>query len=119
MLEIVVDLAERGRLHEDLNRTARILDLGETRLLHHVLGAHPARHPDPNRRRIEGFAALLAVRRRYVRGQRIAPEAVRKGVAALAKPRELGAPLRDQMILVVVVAHKLLRLKDPASGWLA
>src|SRR6266446_6471100 len=103
-LELVVSLAERLLLQENLYRAARVFELGKTRLAHDSLGAHPAGHSDANGRRIQRLRALCAVSRQDIPGQSIAPKVVRKRVAALAQFRKLRAPLGDQMILVVVAA---------------
>ena len=54
---------------------------------------------------LEELGALGAVRGQQIRRQRVAAEPIRKGDAALAQLGELGAPFRDQVV-VVVVTHK-------------
>jgi hypothetical protein len=50
--------------------------------------------------RASSSSASSAVLSQQVARQRIAPEIVRKGIAALTQPRQLLAPLGDQFVLV-------------------
>ncbi len=99
-LELVVGLAERGLLQEQLDRAAAIGNPGERRLAHDALRHHAAGHRHARRVRVEPFGRAVAVTRVQFVGRGVAPEVVRKRRPFLAQALELRLALGDQVVLV-------------------
>ena len=64
------------------------------------------RPPTRTRVRVCGKPGVVALteRRLQLRGEHVATEVVREGDARCTQLRELGAPLRDQLVLIAHVA---------------
>ena len=84
----------------ELDPTGAVLDRREARLAHHALEHHAAGQHDLDVRLRERLAVEVAVAGRQVAGDVLADEVVREGGAVGAQRGELGAPLRDDLVLV-------------------
>ena len=102
VLEVLVGLRAEGvGLHVDLDAPAHVLERGEGRLAHQALQHHPAGHAGARRRGLEVLLGGRAVGGLQVGREVLAREVVGEGVALLAQAGELGAPLRDDLVLVL------------------
>ena len=108
-------LTERVGLQEKLNLAADIGNFCKARLAHHPLEEHAAGNLHPYRIGIQPFAVLPFIGGEDLRRERIAPEVVGVGDAALAQLRQLGAPLGDQMIVVRLGSGVFGRVRKPSS----
>src|SRR5690606_7101865 len=99
----LVAFAEAGRLQEQLDPPADVLDLGEGGLAHHPLGQHPARQRDPaveSFQRFPGPAPGIAILVLQVAGEVAAAEVVGERHALRAQRGQFRPALGDQCVLV-------------------
>ncbi len=112
-LERLVGGTERVLLQEQLDLSGAVGDLHEARLAHHALEQNAPTDVHTCAIRVQPFRRPIAECSVKLRGERVAAVVVGKGVAGRAQLRQLGAPLRNELVLI---ARRLWGLRGPLRG---
>src|SRR6266513_4619030 len=102
---LVRGLADAVAGDVELDAPAHVLDRGEARLAHDALEHHAAGNRDNELLALDFLVRFCVPCLVQVGREMLAREIVGEGGAALSQLGELGAPLRDDLVLVVVVCH--------------